>query len=223
MLLSQVAIRNRPTAMTPEPTHMPQRGNLLAHGAWAAACIVVGLLLVFSGGGGHPPAAILLPLVVLAWVVGHGLLWGAFRLAATGRRTRADAADGQPWPLGLRVAVVGTAAAGLLGVVQVIGTVVTGKWYLVRDAGLWAAMLLVWMVHAACFTALLLRRRSARPFSAALAFGWAALLGVQVVAQLWSGSPDTPGLLIAVAIMVSLLLFGAHLLVSSKTRSFLER
>jgi hypothetical protein len=121
------------------------------------------------------------------------------------------------------VAVVGTAAAGLLGVVQVIGTVVTGKWYLVRDAGLWAVMLLVWIVHAACFAALLLRRRSSRPFSAALAFGWAALLGAQVVVQLWQGSRDTPGLLIAVAIIVSLVLFGTYLLLSSKTRSFLER
>jgi hypothetical protein len=121
------------------------------------------------------------------------------------------------------VAAVGTGAAGLLGVVQAIGTVVTGKLYPADHADLWAAMLLVWMVHAACFATLLLRRRSSRPFSAALAFGWAALLGAQVVEQLWRGSPDTPGLLIAVAIMVSLLLFGTYLLLSSKTRSFLER
>ncbi len=82
-------------------------------------------------------------------------------------------------------------------------------------------MLLVWLAHAACFAALLLRRRSSRLLSAALAFGWAALLGVQIVEHFRRGSSDTSGLLIAVAIMVSLLLFGANLVMSSKVKSFL--
>jgi len=164
---------------------------------------------------------ILLPLVLAAWAAGHGFLWGAQRLAAAGRGTRAGPDDGQPWPLGLRVAVICTAAAALLGVVQVIGTLVTGKWYPFGQASLWAAMLLVWLAHAACFATLLLRRRSSRLLSAALAFGWATLLGVQIVEHFRGGSSDTSGLLIVVAIMVSLLLFGAHLVLSSKVRSFL--
>lgn len=207
--------------MTPESTHAPQRGPRVAHGAWAAVCVIVCLLLIFTGGGGHPPAVVLLPLVLAAWPVGHGLLWGALRLAAAGRGARADHAAGQPWPLGLRVAVVSTGAAALLGVVQVIGTVVTGKWYPFNQASLWAAMLLVWLVHAACFVALLLRRRSSRPLSAALAFGWAALLGVQVGEHLGRGAADIPGLLVAVASMVSLLLSGSYLVLSTKARSFL--
>lgn len=193
----------------------------MAHAVWAAVCFCVCLLLVFTGRKGHPPAVILLPLVFVAWAVGHGLIWGALRLAAAGRRKGAGAAGGQPWPLGLKVAIVGTAAVALLGVVQVVGTVVTRRWYPFEQAGAWAAMLLVWLVHAACLAALLLRRRWSRPLSAALAFGWAALLGLQVAEHFRRGSSDTTGLFIAVALMVSLLLFGSHLLSSSKARSFL--
>lgn len=207
--------------MKPEPTHVPQRSLRVAHAVWAAVGVIVCLLFVLTGRKGHPPAVILLPLVFVAWAVGHGLIWGALRLAAAGRRIGAGAADGQPWPLGLQVAVVCTAAAALLGVVQVVGTVLTGRWYPFRQAGEWAAMLLVWLVHAACFAALLLRRRWSRPLSAALALGWAALLGVQVAEHFRSGSSDTTGLLIAVALMVSLLLFGSYLASSSKARSFL--
>mgnify|MGYP005605863493 CR=1 FL=1 len=53
------------------------------------------------------------------------------------------------------------------------------------------------------------------------AFGWAALLGVNVAENLTrSASSDITGALIAVALVVSLLVFGAHLVSSSKARSF---
>jgi hypothetical protein len=193
----------------------------VAHAVWAAICVAACLLLVLTGRQGHPPAAILLPLVLVAWVVGHGLIWGVLRLDAAGRRSTTIAADGQSWPLGLRVAAFGAAAGTLVGVVQVVGTVWTGRWYPFQHAGEWTAMLCVWLVHAACLAALLLRRRSARPLSATLAFGWAALLGVQVAEHFRNGSSDTAGLLIVVALMASLLLFGFHLLSSGKTKSFL--
>jgi hypothetical protein len=182
--------------------------------------VVVCLLLVLTGRGGHPPAIILLPLVLASWAVGHGLIWGALRLAAAGRRAGAGTAGREAWPPGLQVVLVGTAAAALAGVVQVVGTVLTGGWYPFQQAGEWAAMLLVWLVHAACFAALLLRRRSARPLSAALVFGWAALMGVQVAQHFQSGSSDTGGLLIAVVLMASLLLFAFYLASSKKVRSF---
>jgi predicted membrane channel-forming protein YqfA (hemolysin III family) len=119
------------------------------------------------------------------------------------------------------VAVVCTAAAALLGVAQVVGTVLTRRWYPFNQAGEWTAMLLVWLVHAACFAALMLRRRTSRPLSATLAFGWAALLGVQVAEHFRNGSPDATGLLIVVALMAALLLFGFYLVSSSKAKSFL--
>ena len=205
----------------PEPTHVHRSRLRAAHAVWAAVGAAVCLLLVLTGRGGHPPAIILLPLVLVAWAVGHGLIWGTLRLAATGRRKGIGTADDQAWPLGLKVVLVGTAAVALLGVAQIVGTVLTGRWYPFQQAGEWAAMLLVWLLHAACFTALLLRRRSSRPLSAALAFGWAALMGVQIAQHFQSGSSDTAGLLIAVVLMASLLLFASWLLSSKKVRSFL--
>jgi hypothetical protein len=194
----------------------------MAHGVWAAVGVVVCLLLVLTGRGGHPPAIILLPVVLAAWAVGHGLLWGALRLAAAGRLAGARTADREAWPLGLKVVLVCTAAAALAGVVQVVGTVLTGSWYPFQQAGEWAAMLLVWLVHAACCAALLLRRRWARPLSAALVFGWAALMGVQVAQHFQRGSSDTGGLLIAVVLMASLLLLAFYLASSKEVQSFLR-
>jgi hypothetical protein len=196
-------------------------GRRAAHGVWATVGVVVCLLLVLTGREGHPPAIILLPVVLAAWAVGHSLIWGALRLAAAGRRAGAHTADRESWPLGLKVVLVGTAAAALVGVVQIVGTALTGSWYPFQQAGEWAAMLLVWLLHAACCAALLLRRRSARPLSAALAFGWAALMGVQVAQHFQSGSSDTAGLLIVVVLMASLLLFASYLASSKKVRSFL--
>lgn len=207
--------------MKPEPAHATQSRLRVAHTVWAAIGVLVCLLLVLTGRKGHPPAVVFLPLVLAAWAAGHGFIWGALRLAAAGRRNARNATDGQSWPLGLRVALLCTAAAALLGVVQVVGTVLTGRWYPFQHADEWTAMLLVWLVHAACFAALLLRRHSARPLSATLAFGWAALLGVQVAEHFRSGSSDTTGLLIVVALMASLLLFGCYLASSSRTKSFL--
>jgi hypothetical protein len=210
--------------MRPEPAHVPRPLRRVAHAAWASVCIVVCLLLVVNGRQGHPPAIILLPVVLLAWAVGHGFIWGAQRLADKGRRMAAPTVtNGQRWPLALRLAAVGTGAAALVGAAQIAGTLLKGSWYPFNDASYWWAMLLVWVVHAICFAGLLLRRRWSRLLSATLAFGWAALLGLQVAEHLAPGAPsDTTGVLIAIALMVVLVLFGYYIATSSGTRSFLS-
>lgn len=211
--------------MNPDPARGSRRGPRAAHAAWAAVGAFACALLVLTGREGHPPAVVLLPIAVVAWAVGHGLIWGVMRLAAEGRRMGArTAAAGQPWPLGLRLAVVGTGSAALVGVVQVVGTVLAGRLYPFHEAGDWAAMLAVWLVHAACFAGLLLRHGWSRLLCATLAFGWAALLGAQVAEQLGPGTPpDRTGMLVALGLMVLLLLFGSYLVSSGKARSFLVR
>ena len=197
------------------------RGGI-AHAAWAvvggAACV----LLVLTGREGHPPAVILLPLVLLAWAAGHGLIWGAGRLAAAGRRRGAEATGGRAWPPGLQVAIVCTAAAAVVGLVQVTGTVLTGHWYPFGHPVEWSVMLFVWLVHAVCFVALIMRRRWSRLLGAALAFAWAALLGAQVAEHaLRAGPSDTTGMIFALALMVLFALFGSYLLSSDRIRTFL--
>jgi len=210
--------------MKPEHVHVPQPHRRVAHAAWAAVCFIGCLLLVVNGRQGHPPAIILLPVVLLAWAVGHGFIWGVQRLADKGRRTVAQpATDSQRWPLALRLAAVGTGSAALVGAAQVVGTLLEGSWYPFNHASYWWAMLLVWVVHAICFAGLLLRRRWSRLLSATLAFGWAALLGLQVAEHLAPGaSSDTAGVLIAIALMAVLVLLGRYLASSGKVKSFLR-
>ena len=210
--------------MKPEHVHVPQPHRRVAHAAWAAVCIIGCLLLVLTGRTGHPPAIILLPVVLLAWAVGHGFVWGVQRLADKGRRTVArTATDGQRWPLALRLTAIVTGSAALVGVAQIVGTLLKGDWYPFGHASAWWAMLVVWAVHAACFAGLLLRRRWSRLLSATLAFGWAALLGLQVAEHLAPGaSSDTAGVLIAIALMAVLVLLGRYLASSGKVKSFLR-
>jgi hypothetical protein len=105
----------------------------------------------------------------------------------------------------------------------IAGTLLKGSWYPFNDAGYRWAMLLVWVAHAICFAGLLLRRSWSRLLSATLAFGWTALLGLQVAEHLGPGtSSDTAGVLIAIALMVVLVLLGYYIASSSRTRSFLS-
>ena len=209
--------------MNRQRAHASQGRPRLAHAAWAAVGTMVCLLLVLTGQKGHPPAVIFLPHALVVWAVGHGLIWGVHRLAAKGRRIGIQTATAsQSWPVGLRLAVVSTGAAALVGVAQVIGTVLEGRWYPYHYAGEWAAMMVVSLVHAACFAGLLRRRRWSRLLSATLALGWAALLGAQIAEHLApNASSDTTGLLIAAGLMALLLLFGCYLAWSRRARSFL--
>jgi hypothetical protein len=209
--------------MSREPRLASQRRRGLAHAAWAAFAFIVCLFLLLTMQNGHPPALILVPYVLVVWVLGHGLIWGVQHLAAKGRRMAArTATESQPWPVGLRLALVSTGAAALVGILQVVGTLRQGRWYPYHDGGLWAVMLVVWLVHTACFVGLLLRQRWSRLSSATLAVGWALLLGTQIAEHLAPiTSTDTAGLLLAFGLMVLLLLFAAYLASSRKAKFFL--
>ena len=197
----------------------------LVHAVWAALSAIVCLFLVFTEQTGHPPPIVLVPYVLVAWGVGHGFIWAARRLAAKGRSVSAlgDTAENS-WPIGLRLALVGTGVAALIGIVQVVGTVLKRQWYPYPEAGLWVTMLLVWLLHAASFAGLLMRRRWSRLSSATLVVGWAVLLGKQIAEQLTQVTvTDTTGVLIAAGLTLLLLLFAAYLAWSSEVRSFLVR
>jgi hypothetical protein len=193
-----------------------------AHVAWAAAGLGASLLLLVTGRGGHPPATIFLPHLLLAWAVGHGLIWGVQRLVARGRPVGPDV-DRPAWPIALRLTAVATGVAALVAVAQVGGTVLEGHWYPYHDARLWTAMLAAWLVHAACCAGVLLRRRGSHLLGAAIACGWAALLGVQIAGQLAQGvSPGRTDLLLAGALLAALVAFGVYLASAVAVKSFLD-
>ena len=105
------------------------RGYRLAHTIWALLASFICVVLVF-GGGGHPPPIIFLPIVLAVWCVGHLVLWGISRLEAKGRELMAKAeGETSSWPFGLMIALIGSGLVSCVGLVQLGGTLILGKWY----------------------------------------------------------------------------------------------
>ena len=200
-----------------------KRAWRLAHALWATLAAAVSLFLVFGTRGGHPPMVFLLPFVLAIWIVGHLVIWGARWLAARGQRIASGTGrDGSPWPVGLRFTLTGTGVAALIGIFQIVMTLLQGKLYPYRYADLWAMMLAIWLAHGACFAGLLLRQQWSRFVGAMLAFGWAILLALQIAEHLPPKPPsDAAELWIAFGMTVLLLLLGLYLVSSRKVKAFL--
>ena len=135
-----------------------QKRRRVAHAAWAAIAIIVSLFMIFTKQRGDPPIMVFVPLVWIIWAVGHFVIWAVQWLATRGRHM-ASKTDGvlKPWPIGLRIALIGTGVPAVIGIFQVLMTGLQRKWYPYPDARLWAVMLAVWLVHGASFVGMLLR------------------------------------------------------------------
>ena len=181
----------------------------ILHAAWALAGTAASIVIVFAGGG-HPPPIVFLPVVLALWGTGHVVFLGAYGLARRGEQAAAPAA--RSWPAPVLIAVVGAGLATMLGIVQLVVTLLRTEPYPFRGA-LWPATMAVWVLHAVAFTGLLSRRPWARPFAAMLAFAWAALAAWQIFDHLLRARPvDLPRLLLAVAIVACLGSLGRLLL-----------
>jgi len=167
---------------------------------------------------------IFLPLVIVVWVVGHFTVWGVEWLAAKGQRLASEhEGQGKSWPVGLRLALIGTGVGASMGLLQIIVTGYEGKVYPFHDFTLWRIMMAIWLVHGACFVGLLLRRPWSRLMSVMLALAWALLAAAQIAEHLVRGyRVDIAELLLVSVSMMFLFLFGLHLATSSRIKSFLN-
>jgi hypothetical protein len=99
-----------------QPRRSVGRPEKLAHLAWAALSIAAAATPVLVPQHGHPPPLILLPVVALAWPLGHAAIRGVAFLAALGRRAaRVEAASAGKWPVALVIVLLGTGIASVLG------------------------------------------------------------------------------------------------------------
>ncbi len=190
-----------------------------AHLVWAFLALGLSLLPIFGGGTGHPPAILLLPLVLVLWGIGHVVLWGIAWLMVKGR-----SAEGTPgsWPVGLIIALIGTGLVGFHGAVQLVVTFAIGEWYPFKGA-LWFVGLAIALAHAAGFVGMLLRHSWARAIAAGLSIGWALLLSRQIVDHVSSGYRIEIGeLVLALAGIAVLLVFGIHLWRSHRIKAFMK-
>jgi hypothetical protein len=200
--------------------------NRIAHAAWAAFAVCVSLMLIFVGKG-HPPPIIFLPVVAIFWVLGHIVIWAIGWLSTKGQRARdaGGASNGQraSWPISLRFVLTGTGIAACVGTLQIVVTVLRGKLYPFHDATLWTIMMVLWLVHGACFAGLLLRRRWSKYASMTLVFAWALLLVAQIGEQVMRGHRlDITAFSLIAGAVALLLWFGLHLGNSNKVKSFLQ-
>jgi hypothetical protein len=121
------------------------------------------------------------------------------------------------------LAVIGTGILTFVGVFQILVTVYQGKLYPYHYVNLWTTMLVIKLVHAACFAGLLLRQQWSRFASALLAVGWAILMASQIAEHLpLKTSPNIADLMIAFGIMMFLFFLGMHLIFSRKAKSFMK-
>ena len=106
------------------------RRRYAAHTTWAVLAVVVSLLMIFTINKGHPPLIVFLPLVILVWVAGHLAIWGVAWLVVKGRRVASGTeSEGRSWPLGLRLAVIGTGILTSAGVFHILVTGYLGRLY----------------------------------------------------------------------------------------------
>lgn len=211
--------------MSAESGSPPRKRLKAAHLACAALAILVSVALVVVPQRGHPPPLVLVPVILLAWPLGHVLIWGLGWLADKGRLGAAHTGVSPAhWPVVLMIALVGTGAGSLVGLVQLLGSAVQRRWYPYPESGLWGGMLLVWCVHGLCLVGLLLRRPWSRPLSAAIASGWAVLMGAQVAEHMGQAArAGVAELLLAIGVMVALVVLAVSVVASHASKSFLNR
>jgi len=102
------------------------RRRYAAHAAWAAIAITVSLFMIFTKQRGDPTMMVFVPLVLIIWVVGHFVIWAVHWLAARGQRIVSESGgERKPWPIGLRLAVIGTGVLTSAGVFQILESVGT--------------------------------------------------------------------------------------------------
>ena len=187
----------------------------LLHVLWAAVGLTVSGWLL-SSWEGHPPGVIFLPLAIAAWGLGHLFLWASGRLAVAGGRRLEARGLATGWPPTLVLAIAGT------GVVAAGGLALVGRLVLDHDLALdvWTAVLLgVWLPHAVCFPALLLRQGWSRWLAGALAAGWAVLL----VSQIFTTNDPRPwDLPLALVLIGALVALAARLLTAEQVRRALS-
>lgn len=211
--------------MSTQPRRLSGRRANVAHLAWAALAIAASTTLVLVPQRGHPPPLVPLPFVALAWPDGHVAIWAVAYLAAKRHQgARVGSARARKWPVALVIVLVGTGVASVLGLAQLFGTGLQGRWYPYRDSALWLQMLAVSSAHGACLVGLLLRKSWPRFLGAILVSGWAVLLATQVTEHATSIHRNPlPKMAVVIGLLLLLVVLALQVVASLAVRSFLRR
>lgn len=202
-----------------EPATPPRKPLRWAHIVWALLAIGACVLLI-AAGGGHPPPIVLLPVVVAVWVAGHGLLRIAQWLLRKGANRAAIAqSETRRWPAALILVAITASAAAVLGLLQLVVTLASGRSWPFQGM-LWPATMVAWLAHAVCLAGLLLRLPWSHRLAALLPIAWAAAFAWEVGAPAVRGFFDPLQFALALVVAGVLVWFGVLILRSAAVRAF---
>jgi len=154
----------------------PTRLFRIAHLIWAIL-ILLGCVALVAMGGGHPPPMAFVPFLILAGLVGHLVLLLVQWLLDKGRaRIMAYHADATGWPAELVVIALVLGPLAVMAIAVTIGQLPPARTHPLE----WMLYVGVAALHSVAFVLLLLRIDQARYCIAAICFGWATALVLQV-------------------------------------------
>lgn len=188
------------------------------HILWATIGCVFTVLLAIAKG--HPPGLVFVPIVLVVWLTGHGLLWLTRKVAVKGKivATKRHVAYRQ-WPVLLIVLVF------FLGAVFV--SVFFGLGWQIFSGSRWSIELLsvcaIWLIASLCFFGILLRKNWSRWLTGVGFLALALVMLYQLIESYSRGYGNSTGeWAAAVVVFVLLCLLGFHILRSLRIKAFFQ-
>jgi len=189
------------------------------HITWATIGISASVLMATAKG--HPPGLVFVPIVLVTWLAGHGLLWLSRKLAVKGRLAAHNQAVGDgKWPVLLILLVC------LFGAVFIFGAF--GLFWQMFSGSRWGieliSMTAIWLTAALCFFGILMRLDWSRNLAGAGFIILAAILLYEIIASFMRGYRNSPAeWATALILSVLLVLLGWYILRSSRIKTFFVR
>ena len=187
------------------------------HSIWAIIGLITTIIFA-TATKGHPPGIVFIPIVFGVWVIGHTLFWFCYKLAVKGRQlaeTRNN--EREQWPLIILLLTLVFGGIFIFGLLLIITKTVTEhNW-----AKELPILLTIWLPPSICFIGILLRQSWSRIMSSAVLIISALLLLNQMIESLIRGNrASVIEWVIALAILITLLFLGQHILRSASIKAF---
>ena len=184
--------------------------------AWALIGATACLLLAFAKG--HPPGLAFVPVVIIVWVAGHGLLWLSRKAAVRGKHlVGEDERATTKWPVPVILLVLACGFVFFVGLALILSMSIFRSGNL-TDLG---TILAFWIPPSVCFFGILLRRNWARILAGCGLLVLAALPSYEIVLSLKHGyTRSLTGWGIVIVVISVLLFLGQHILRSTRIKAF---
>ncbi|MEL6868347.1 MAG: hypothetical protein AAFO81_00975 [Pseudomonadota bacterium] len=188
------------------------------HVCWFIAGAAVTASFATSGATGHPPGYVFVPLVVIFWALGHGLIKTGQQLTLRGEHVdAARSSERGSWPPELAVLTAILGGCFAFGLFALIAQVLLVQ----QPPNHLSLYLLLWLTPAACCIGILLRKPWSRQLTSAVFLGAGAFVAYRMIVTLVDGrSHSTIIWTVAIGIVALCLFLAQHILRSARIRQF---